>query len=347
MKTWLPLLFLLVVSLVSCEKIKTLADKASTVLKEQIDSKKKKGQVPTTESALQKLVDQTPEGVIFRKDLHFPEQLVVTVTRHRDMAGHFSQTPDLNRTITEITKVERTGDLARITRLQEDDAPHGPATCAPPDKAKPVDTKKSPDKTKPVSKGKALDSSKDNSAEKVMPAAKSYAFRKSGKTWKSVDGGKKATANLSKQLAPAFDQLLVESAVNPRRFWFAKRRLKIGDQLDVSGEGLPMLRECATKGSIHLKLVTLEPVDGHPCGVFEVTGDFSSKQLPNYYGEFTDEEVSIQSGRLWLSLLYPIILKGELDTIQTFKSMANGSQVSSGQGAVKDSFTYAWKVLGP
>jgi len=309
-------------TLVSCEKVKTLADKASAAVKEQIDSKKKKGQVPTTESALQKLVDQTPDGVIFRKDLHFPEQLAVTVTRHREMAGRFSQTPapeklasDMNGTVTEITKVERMGNQVRVTRLQSDDIPPGPVPSTASDKAK--------------------------------PAAKPYTVRKSGKSWKSADGGNVATVNLSKRLAPAFDQLLVESAVYPRRFWFAKRRLKIGDQLDVSGEVLPMLRECATKGSFHLKLVALEPLEGHPCGVFDVTGDFSSKQFPNFDGTFTDEDVSIQSGKLWLSLLYPIILKGELDTIQTFTSGTNGGQISRGQGAVKDTFTHAWKVLGP
>ena len=354
MKNQLSLLILVSVALVSCEKVKTLADKASTAVKEQIDSKKKKAQAPTTESALQKLVDQTPEGVIFRKDLHFPEQLEVTVTRHREMSGRFSQASAdekqadvTNGTLTEITKVERMGNQIRVMRLQSDGIPPGPFPSAVPEKEKPAGITKFSDRTKPANKSKPADSIKDVSTQAVTPASNTYTLRKSGKTWKSSDGGNMATAHLSKQLAPVFDQLLVESSVYTRRFWFAKRRLKIGDQLDISGEGLPMLKECANKGSFHLKLVALESVEGHPCGVFEVTGDYSCKQVPNFDGEFTDEDVSVQSGKLWLSLLYPIILKGELDTIQTLTSGANGGHGPHGQGAVKESFTHAWKVHGP
>jgi hypothetical protein len=86
-------------------------------------------------------------------------------------------------------------------------------------------------------------------------------------------------------------------------------------------------------------------VKGHPCGVFSVTGDFSRKQFPDFDGNFTDEDVTIQSGKIWLSLIYPIILKEELDTIQSFKSGGQGGLVGRGQGTVKVSVEREWKAL--
>ncbi len=46
-------------------------------------------------------------------------------------------------------------------------------------------------------------------------------------------------------------------------------------------------------------------VDGHPCAAFSVTGDYSRNQFPDFEGVFTDEEVTIESGKLWLSLIHP------------------------------------------
>ncbi len=58
--------------------------------------------------------------------------------------------------------------------------------------------------------------------------------------------------------------------------------------------------------------------------MFSVTGDYSRKQFPDFEGNLTDEDVTIPSGKIWFSLLYPMILKEELATIQTFKSGGQG-----------------------
>ena len=85
----------------------------------------------------------------------------------------------------------------------------------------------------------------------------------------------------------------------------------VGDQLAVSGDSLPMLVAGKGKGSLNLKLESFEAVAGHPCGVFSVSGTYSRKKFPDFEGNLTDEDVTIQSGKIWLSLIHPIVLKEE------------------------------------
>jgi hypothetical protein len=187
-----------------------------------------------------------------------------------------------------------------------------------------------------------------NPLEEVAPSSRPITFSKTGKTWKSDESEGFRAAVLARQLTPVLDDLLIENAVYPRPLWFASnRRLKIGDELDVAGESLPMIVAGKAKGSCHLKLESIEPVNGHPCGVFSVTGDISRTGFPDFEGNLTDEDISIQSGKLWLSLLYPVILRAELDTIQTSKSGGQGNLSGHGQGAVKVSITRDWKPVAP
>jgi hypothetical protein len=81
--------------------------------------------------------------------------------------------------------------------------------------------------------------------------------------------------------------------------------------------------------------------------VFSVTGDYSRKQFPDFEGNLTDQDVTIPSGKIWFSLLYPMILKEELATIQTSKSGTQGGSLKRGQGSVGISVTRAWKRLDP
>ena len=288
----------------------------------------------TPDPALQKLVDQTAEGVVFRKDLPFPGHLEVKTTRRQEMSGRSSEVSAIEThaiamkgTSTDIMKYERAGGQVRCSRLES--------------------TFAEPVVEKSWKSWRPWNSEKKPAAKVLAPPSKPVVFKKSGATWKSDDSEGFRAAALSQQLSPVFDQLLVENALATRSLWFGKRRFKIGDQLAVSGKSLPMLVTGNAKGSLTLTLKSFEAVNGHPCGVFAVTGDYSRKQLPDFDGNLTDEDVAIRSGKLWLSLIYPLILREETDTIQTRKSGGQGDLATRYQGSVKVSVTREWKKTGP
>lgn len=330
MKTRYITIPLLALAFVSCDKARKIATKATSAVKHEIAARTGGSEPSKVDEELQKLVDQTPEGVIFRKDLPFPPHLEVRTTRSREMACRFFQSSAIekraatvNGTQVAVTKLERSGDQVRFTLEQSSFS---------------VPSADDPDgEQKKIS----------NPLEQVAPSTRPVTFTKSGNAWKTSDSDGFHAAVLSKQLTPVLDELLVENALAPHPLWFAKRRIKIGDELDVAAASLPMLVAGKAKGSLHLKLESIEGVGGHPCGVFSVTGDYSRKEFPDFEGNLTDEDVSIQSGKLWLSLLHPVILKEELDTIQTFKSGGQGNLSGRGQGTIKVSVKREWKALTP
>ncbi|MDP3849765.1 MAG: hypothetical protein Q8Q59_04620 [Luteolibacter sp.] len=317
-------------TLVSCDKAKNFAEKASSAVKDRIASKTGAGDASKTDPALQKLVDQTPDGVSFRKDLPFPTHLEVRITRHQEWSGRFSQSSAIERhaealkgTRTSVSKLERAGDQVRHTSEKTN---FSIPSADDPDGAKQI-------LSDPLSAN--------------APSAQSHTFRKTGKSWLADPAGGFRNTTLAKELSPFFDGLLIENALAPRPLWFAaKKRFKPGDQLVVTGDSLPMLLAGKATGTLTLKLESFESVEGHPCGVFTVSGDYSRRQFPDFEGIFTDEDVTIQSGKLWLSLIHPIILREQLDTIQTLKSGNRGNQSSRGQGSIKVSVKRAWKPLG-
>lgn len=282
------------------------------------------GGVPDPE--LLKLVDQTAEGYLFRKDLPFPSRVDVKVTRSLEIDGRSFETSILGNTATVIkgtqttvSRLEKATSQVRYTLLE--------STFAD-----------------PVVEG--ADKDQKPVVRQLAPPAKPRTFNKSGKTWTSADSEGFKAAALSKQLAPVFDQLLEDNALVSRSLWFGKRRIPIGGELAVTGETLPMLLTGKAKGSFKLKLESIGAVGGHPCGVFTVSGDFSRKQLPDFEGNLSDEEVTIQSGKIWLSLIHPLVLKEQLDTIQTFRAGAGGSPATRTQGTVKTTITREWKQMG-
>ncbi len=318
---------LIALATASCDKAKNLADKASSAVREQIAAKTGSDDPKKIDPELQKLVDQNADGVVFRKDLAFPKSLEVRTTRHRELSGRFYQSSAISKrsdtvkgTEVNIFKLERSVGEVRYTLEQSSFSLPlaGDANAAAQQTANPL--------------------------EQVAPSTKPVTFRKNGKSWRSDDSDGFRAAVLSKTLTPVFDELLIENALAPRTLWFSKRRVKIGEELVISGDSLPMLLAGKAKGSFKLKLESIEAVGGHPCGVFSVSGDYTRKAFPDFNGNETDEDVTIQSGKIWLSLIHPVILKEELDTIQSFKSGGQGGAFERGQGTVKVSIKRDWKI---
>jgi hypothetical protein len=312
----------------SCDKAKEIAGQATSAVKERISEKVGAGTAPQIDPELQKLVDQTEEGVVFRKDLPFPTRLDVRVTRSQQWSGRIFRQSAIERTSeslegTRLTTdtFQRDGDQVRHTI--EETGFSLPATG-------------DADEVKQT----LADPFKTTTAER-----KSYTYLKQGGSWRADRADGFRAASLAKDLAPEFENLLVDHALAARPLWFSsKKRFKTGDRLTVTGRSLPMLVAGKATGSLELILESIDAVDGHPCAVFSVTGDYSRRQFPDFQGTFTDEDVTIQSGKLWLSLIHPLILREELDTIQTVKSGSKGEQNIRGQGAIKVAVTRSWKA---
>ena len=316
----------LYLALSSCEKVRNLVGKAKSTVASEVAKQSGGPAAAKPDPALQKLVDQTPEGAIFRKDLPFPDSVEVKTTRREEVSGRFSEKSELGSkvnllkgTITTVTNVTRKGQHVSYTLLESIFT-------------EPV-IKGGDDKEKPV-------------VRQLEPPSAPFEFVKSGSSWKSAVPTDFRIASRAQMIGPHFEQLLVENTLAPRALWFGKKRYKVGDQLDVSQEFLPMLVTGNAKGQLKLVLESFDAVNGHPCGVFAVTGDFSRKQFPDFDGSLDNEEVTIESGKLWLSLLYPLILKEETEVILTSNSGGQGGLSSSGRSSAKVSVTREWKAVG-
>ncbi len=320
-------LLLLCLGVLSCDKVKTLANRAKSAVENKVGEKSLPSAGGAAEPALQKLVDQTPEGVIFRKDLPFPNAIEVTTTLREEFIGRLYQSSAIEKRAEEkkgtklvVIKLERAGDQVRYT-LEQSSFTVLPAEGAPAPKELPADQLK-----------------------KIAVASKPITYQKSPKGWRCSTSEGFRAAVISKELSPVFDELLKEYSLAPRSLWLGKHRFKSGDQIPVSGTSLPMLLSGMVTGSLNLTFEKTESVQGHPCGVFSVTGDYSRKQFPDFEGNLMDEDVTIESGEIWLSLVYPIILKQELSTIQTTKSGGHGGSTERTQGKIKVFLSRDWKT---
>ena len=325
MKSHLLLTAALCIASPSCEKAKVLVSKARAAVENRVNQTTADSLDTQSDPELQKLIDQTPEGFIFRKDLPLPAKFEVKTSLTQEVSGRVSETSAIgNQTTVQkgtrstLLKFERAGDQVRYT-LEKSTF------------------------TDPIIEG--ADESKKPAVRELAPPSKPQIYRKTGSTWKSdYSDGFRAVA-LSKQLSPSFDLLLVENALAPRSLWFGKKRIKLGDQIKISEKTLPMLVAGQAKGNFTLTLESIGAVKGHPCGVFSYSGDYSRKQIPDFEGAVTDEDVTIRSGKLWLSLIYPLVLRQEAETIQTTRQGGGGNLGTRSQGTVKVSLVRDWKKL--
>lgn len=323
MKTSITTITAFCLALSSCDKVKSLAEKAKSTIASELAKKSGESADSKPDPALQALVDQTPEGAVFRKDLPFPNRVAVTIIQRSEISGRFSQKSELGSqvdtlkgTVSTTSKVERSGDTVSFTLVESIF-------------------------TEPVLEG--ADPKKEPVPKVLEPPSAPFEFVRSGSSWKSAVSTDFRIASRAQTIAPFFDQLLVENTLVPRELWFGKKRHKIGDELNVAAEFIPMLITGKAKGQLKLKLESFEAVHGHPCGVFSVTGDFTRKQFPNFSGAVTNEDVTIESGKFWLSLLYPLILKEDLAIIRTENAGGQGGLSTSGRSWAKVSTIREWK----
>ncbi len=320
---------LLVLVSVSCDKAKDIADQTSAAMvgevKRQVGVK---DQLPS-EDPVAKVVEQTQtaDGVTFRKDLPFPTKIEVKTTVTKKVSARFFHSSQLGNKVENVK-----GTQKQVAVLQR----NGNQVTYQLKEAK---------FTVPAMESEESDKEVANPLQQVEPSKDVVVFQFNGTSWKANEANFKSMV-LSKSLSPVFDQLLVENALEPRPLWFSATPMKIGSEVTVSESLLPMIVSGNATGDLKIKLEGVESLNGHPCAVFSVSGDYSRKEFPDFQGVLTDEEVTIESGKLWLSLLYPVVLKEELDTIQTFRPGGNSGVKGRGQGTIKVTIEREWKAEG-
>jgi hypothetical protein len=340
----------------SCGKIRGWASQAQATAKNAV-AKVSGSNTPAApkpvppDPALQALVDQTPEGAMFRMDLPFPAQvrvreerrLTFTSARALQRSAFGNQAVPLSGTLHHTTVYERAGEQIAVTleSVGFDQAGNlGPKTLSPPAGAVPPAVPKPP-----VGGVKPSGSQGPPPAVSVEPPGASLAGSKvtltrRGTTWQPAHTSDFKVAGWGRELAPLMPKLGVDAGVLPRPVWFGKRRLKPGDTVPLAGPQLALLFNAQTTGEVNLRLESFEACGGHPCGVFSATGAYHEKSATADGSKF-DSEVTLTAGKIWLSLVHPIVIREELDTIQTCTTDCTGMTLRI-QGAVTVFITREW-----
>jgi hypothetical protein len=325
MRHALPLI-LAAACLVSCDKARELVGKAGSAAKGQIARSLQETSEEAADPALLALVDETAEGVVFRKDLPFPTALKVRETdaiEFRNVRAFASselgsQSATLRNTNLRTTVYQLSSSQLRLTleTLQTSEPPAGDSP-----EAQPVTT------VDPL-QGGVID------------------FRFSNDQWSAVGTTDFRKAVWQRDLLPHLPTLLGNAGVRPRPLWFAKKRILPGEVVAIGDSLMPMLFDGGATGSLELTFEGSGPVHGHPCGIFAIKGGFSRKNAPEPDGTLADEEVTIESGKIWLSLLHPVVLRMDLETIQTYKSAKGGGPGRHIQGSIRITTTREWMPAG-
>ena len=319
----------------SCDKVKEISTQVKDKVGDTLEDRLQDPAEVVVENPLMRLVDQTEEGVVFRKDLDFPTELKVTTVHKQKIAGRIFRESELGRDVESVNGketvtvvFERKGSTVTYNiegssfELPVKKAAEGEEQAPPKQIQNPF--RQAPPPTKPMT----------------------YVLQSNG-GWKGKSGGDFKLMAMNQQLSPVFADLLTEHSVLSRPLWYSSSRVKIGDEFELSGASLSMVITGKAKGKVILRLEKIEEVNNHPCGLFSITGEYRRTGFPNPEGRLLDQEVSIESGELWLSLLYPIILKEKLKTIQTFSPSEGGGSVGRAQGTVDTLVVREWGAKIP
>jgi len=279
-------------------------------------------------------VDSAAEGVRFRRDLPFPLNVAVRSisrstydnTRSISTSAIGSETSVLNGTFEIVSLVERRGPHLALTT----------------ERAGEVHEKKE-NETKEEAKAAQATAAK---ASADSMAGSRIDFQLGPKGWRVPPSKGPAEFRLKameQEILPALPYLLSSNGLAARPQWFsASRRWAGGDRLVLEGNALGMILPPQATGKLTLVFEVSEPIDGHPCGRFSVQGEFTSKNEVSLNGEKSDLDTTITSGKIWCSLLHPLVLREEYDTVVTEVQGSGSNPKSRIQGSVKRVNTRTW-----
>jgi hypothetical protein len=96
------------------------------------------------------------------------------------------------------------------------------------------------------------------------------------------------------------------------------------------------------RGEVTLRFERVTAIGGHPCGVFAWQGEFSER-ASDLSGEISSGDLSIDDGRVWCSLIHPVLLRRESKgTITSVIRQSNGQLKQRLQGAIEERVEWEW-----
>jgi hypothetical protein len=326
------LLLAAVLGLASCDKAKLAVDAAREKFRGagDPDAPAMPGGQVAPDMASQ--VDSAAEGVRFRRDLPFPTNLRVKATQTRSYQN--GRRISVSALGTESAKVDF--DWETVAVLDRRAQRVGITIERSGEVARSAEGEK-------------------KSEEKAAPAPTTGTlfridFTQGPKGWRVVKnpGPADFETKLREQVfLPIMDSLTSYHGLASRTQWFsASRRWAAGDRLVLEGDSLQVLFPPKSTGKITLVYEVSEPIDGHPCGRFAISGDVALKNEALLSGQLMDREASIKSGKVWCSLLHPLVLREEYEAVVTESEGSGGGPKSKFQGSVKVVNTWQWQKAG-
>jgi hypothetical protein len=322
--------------LASCDKAKLAVDAARS----RIEGTKDPGapRLPGGDVAqdLAPQVDSAAEGVRFRRDLPFPTRLEVRSIER--ITFHHARMISTSALGTEMATCDGTYEMVGLiqrdgTRLSLTIETEGLV----------ADVKEG----EKESGGKATPSSDMVVPDRPDVAGMKIDFEQSANGWRLPPSRGPVNFThkvLEQDLQPILPDLLVRKAVMPRQQWFSSSRRWIGgDKIELQGDALALLFSEGASGKVTLTYEVSEAHEGHPCGRFAVQGDVTLKAAGNLDGSSFDSEMTIRSGKVWCSLLHPIVLREEYETVQTLIQGHGKGPRQRIQGAIDELRVLQWK----
>lgn len=327
---------LLALGLTSCDKAKKVVEAARDKIEGVKDPSLPKPPGGDVASTFVAQVDTAAEGVRFRRDLPFPTELDVRVV-HRVT---FHNTRRIVTSALGAEKMTADGAFEIVGLLQRS----GSQLALTIEKAgKVVDSKEAVEKAKATAQGAPA-------AEPSQFLGTRVEFQQGQNGWHlpvrkgATDFNRKL---LEQALLPNLSGVLVQYGVLPRKQWFSSsRRWIAGDKLVLEGDSLGLLFENGTSGKVTLTYEVSEALEGHPCGRFAVEGDVSLKNESALDGSVQSGELTIESGKVWCSLLHPLVMREEYQTVRTVTQGQGSGPKEKIQGSIDELRARQWMAKG-
>lgn len=336
-----PLLFGGILALASCDKAKNAVTAAKEKFRGSVDPSAPAKPGGEISPDLVSQVDSAAEGVRFRRDLPFPTDLKVRATERTTLEGARvvstsvlgAESAPVAGTYETIGVFDRKGINLSVTIEKSGMIVE-----------KEKEGEKEKDKDGKEKAAPPPGNSEIGETAKRLQSA-SINFEQTAKGWRTPPSKGAVDFNRmvwAKALQPALPILLATDGVMPRTQWFSSsKRWSGGDKFELTGDSLGLLFPGKASGKIVLTYEVSEALEGHPCGRFTVTGDVSIKDQITIEGESFDQETSIRSGKIWCSLLHPVVMREELDTVQTMTKGSGGAKIRI-QGGVQVMRSRQW-----
>jgi len=319
---------------VSCEKIREIKSKVGGGAGEVANDEG--GVMPGGDALpeLQALVDLNEQGYLFRRDQAFPEHLTVRQQTSTDISkGRVfgrsalgTESEAIEGTWEDTVNIERDGSKVTIK----------------------IETTRF---VKPIIEGESgkggTPAAGDDQLHESLEGV-GATFLKRDKGWQLV--GEQSDFRVmawAQQMREQLDDYLPGTGVIPNSPWFGPKRMLPGVKVELRGPETALILGGRSGGHLQLSFDRVENIGGHPCGVFQWSGEFTIAKQVNFAGERKNLEMSVSKGQLWCSLIHPLILRSESEGVLTSEWRGpDGNLARRIQGSVKIRESRTWLPAG-